>query len=167
MPATRARVAMAKSMFGSGRDLRLTSARTASATASCPDFGAARRTRSSSRTARGSPVRYTKCPNPGTFSPRRSSSPTTRGTSSGPAAAASIASAPSDAPPCSAPPTAPIPVATTAYGSARTDAAARAASVDAASSWSASRTSAADRARRSAGLARRSHSRGHNRSAIG
>ena len=46
MAATRAMVAIAKSMFGSGRDFRLTSARTASATASCPDFGAARRTRS-------------------------------------------------------------------------------------------------------------------------
>ena len=81
MPATRARVATAKSMFGSGRDLRLASASTASATASCPDFGAARRTRSSSRTARGSPAGYAKCPKPGICSPRRSSSPTTRGTS--------------------------------------------------------------------------------------
>ena len=70
MPATRARVAIARSMFGSGRDFRLTSARTASATASCPDFGAARRTRSNSRTARGSPVRYTKWPNPGHLLPR-------------------------------------------------------------------------------------------------
>ena len=43
MPATWTRVATAKSMFGSGRDLRLTSARTASATASWADFGAARR----------------------------------------------------------------------------------------------------------------------------
>ena len=41
MPVTRARVATAKSMFGSGSDFRLTSASTASATASCPDFGAA------------------------------------------------------------------------------------------------------------------------------
>ena len=32
---------MAKSMFGSGRDFCLTSANTASATASWPDFGAA------------------------------------------------------------------------------------------------------------------------------
>ena len=43
MPATRAMVAMARSMFGAGRDFRLTSARTASATASWADFGAARR----------------------------------------------------------------------------------------------------------------------------
>jgi homocitrate synthase NifV len=50
---------MAKSMFGSGRDFCLISANTASATASWPDFGAARRTRSSRRTARGSPLRYT------------------------------------------------------------------------------------------------------------
>ena len=41
MPATRARVATAKSMFGSGSDFRMTSASTVSATASCPDFGAA------------------------------------------------------------------------------------------------------------------------------
>jgi hypothetical protein len=47
-------------MSGSGSDFRLTSASTASATASCPDFGAARRTRPSSTTARGSPLRYTK-----------------------------------------------------------------------------------------------------------
>jgi hypothetical protein len=51
MPATRARVATAKSMFGSGSDFRLTLVSTASATASCPDFGAARRTRPSSTTA--------------------------------------------------------------------------------------------------------------------
>jgi len=69
MPATLAMVAMAKSMFGAGSDFPLTSARTASATASCADFGAARRTRSSSKMARGSPARYTKWPNPGTFSP--------------------------------------------------------------------------------------------------
>src|SRR5260370_285756 len=43
MPATRARLAMAKSMFGSGRHLCLTSARSASASASFPDFGAAQR----------------------------------------------------------------------------------------------------------------------------
>ena len=134
MPATRAKVAMAKSMFGSGRDFCLTSASTASATASWPDFGAARRTKSSSTTARGSPPRYTKCPKPGTLSPRRSSSATTRGTSSGPLAAAISVSTPSDAPPCSAPLIAPRPVPTTAYGSARTEAAARAASVEAASS---------------------------------
>jgi hypothetical protein len=36
MPATRARVATAKTMFGSGSDFRLTSASTASATAELP-----------------------------------------------------------------------------------------------------------------------------------
>jgi hypothetical protein len=143
-------------MFGSGSDLRRTSATTAETTAYREDLGAAFLIRSRSSAARGSPELCTKSPKPGMRSPRRSWSPTTRAASDGSRAEASMASAASDAPPlgmplcsplsCIVPPSAPRPVAMTAYGSARTEAATRAAKVEAASSWSASSASAARRA---------------------
>lgn len=165
MPAARAKVPSAKSTLGSGRDLCLASAIIASATASCRDLGAARRSRSISRRPRGSAPRYTACPKPGMRSPRRSESPTTRGASAASRAADSSVSTASEAPPCSVPLTAPSPADTTAYGSARADAAVRAASVDAASSWSASNTSEADITPAIGRDRRRSHSLVHSRPA--
>ena len=165
-PADEAIAARAKSTLGS-RPMRLrTTSSTSSTTAIVRLLPVARRSRSSSTTARGSAVEVDAVAEPWHPLAGRDHGRHGAGRADLRGVGRAWPRAIRLAPPCSGPLNTPSPAFTAAYGWARVDAATRTASVDAASSWSAISTSAALTTASMPGGGRRGESRVHSRPAI-